>query len=181
MMDVPYPPAFDRAVTITLREEGGARLANHTFDPGGKTKYGISQKSYPKINIELLTEAQAIDIYYRDYWVPLHLGAIHSRYVAAEIFDTAVNCGVSTSALIAQRAVNMLSFGQVLKEDGDMGPMTIDALNDLSRRYTLPLVVCLNLCQGIRYVEILKSNPKDFKYFIKGWMKRLLPPKELLT
>jgi lysozyme family protein len=181
MGDLPYPPAFDRAVTITLREEGGARLANHKFDPGGKTKYGISQKSYPHLNISLLTEAEAIDIYFRDYWLPLHLGLIHSPYVAAEIFDTAVNCGVGTSARIAQRAVNMLSLGQELKEDGKMGPATIAALNELSRKHELPLVVCLNLNQGIRYVEIVKSNPKDFKHFIKGWMKRLAPPKELLT
>ena len=180
MVDQPYPPAFERAVTHTLREEGGARLSNHKFDPGGKTKYGISQKSYPNLNIELLTEAEAIDIYFRDYWLACRLGLIDSPYVAAEIFDTAVNCGTGTAVKIAQRAVNLLSIGKVLEIDGRMGPTTISAINELSSRYELPLVLCLNLHQGIRYVEILKSNPDNFKHVIKGWMKRLTPPKELL-
>ena len=181
MTDVPYPPAFERAVTHTLRVEGGARLANNKFDPGGKTKYGISQKSYPNLNIELLTEAEAIDIYFRDYWLACRLGLIDSPYVAAEIFDTAVNCGTGTAVKIAQRAVNLLFIGKVLEVNGKMNPETIDALNELSKRYELPLVLCLNLHQGIRYIEIFKSNPGNFKNVIKGWMKRLAPPMELLT
>lgn len=36
-------------------------------DPGGKTKYGISQKAYPALNIKALTLNEVKKIYFRDY------------------------------------------------------------------------------------------------------------------
>ena len=44
---------FDHCITAILTEEGG--LVNHSRDPGGLTKYGISQRSYPNLDIQSLT------------------------------------------------------------------------------------------------------------------------------
>ena len=59
---------FDLAILHILNFEGG--LSNHTNDRGGTTKFGISKKSYPNLDISNLTLEQAKDIYKRDYWQP---------------------------------------------------------------------------------------------------------------
>lgn len=52
---------FQRAVTWILKAEGGE--SNDPADPGGLTKYGISQRAHPTVNISALTENDAIEIY----------------------------------------------------------------------------------------------------------------------
>lgn len=67
--------------------------SNHPLDMGGETKYGISKKAYPNVDIKNLTKPDAISIYHRDYW--LLSGADTLPFsLAACVFDTAVNMGV---------------------------------------------------------------------------------------
>jgi len=47
---------FDPAVAKTLIREGGARFTDNPDDRGGATKYGISQRAYPGVDIPSLTE-----------------------------------------------------------------------------------------------------------------------------
>lgn len=82
---------FRKSLKFTLAEEGG--YVNDPKDPGGETKWGISKRAYPLLNIKNLTPQQAADIYAKDYWdasgcdnIPWPLCAV--------VFDTAVNCGV---------------------------------------------------------------------------------------
>ncbi len=62
--------SWPKAVKLTLGLEGLARYTNDPRDPGGPTKYGIAGKYHPGVDIEHLTQEQAEDIYYREYWVP---------------------------------------------------------------------------------------------------------------
>lgn len=57
---------FEKAVAFVLRHEGG--YTNDNRDPGGETKFGISKRAYPSLDIKNLTEEQAKVIYRRDYW-----------------------------------------------------------------------------------------------------------------
>lgn len=83
---------FKWAMKFTEKWEGGYSLDEH--DPGGETKYGISKRAYPKLDIKNLSIDQAYEIYYRDYW--LKAGCDHyDRPVSCSLFDAAVNCGVS--------------------------------------------------------------------------------------
>lgn len=170
---------FEYAVKRTLKDEGGAMVTNHDWDPGGLTKYGISQKSNPEVDVANLTEEEAIAIYKKKYWDTLGLDGVNSRYVAAEMFDTCVNMGVHRAGKIAQEAINLLTSSQALVVDGIVGPKTIKEINALSKRYETALVVALNLVQGMYYMKIMMSNPSLGKAAAKGWMLRLLPPKEL--
>ena len=47
--------SFDLAIPIVLENEGG--YINDPNDPGGETKYGISKRSYPALDIKNLTVA----------------------------------------------------------------------------------------------------------------------------
>ena len=53
---------FDRFIKIIFANEGGDKIVN---DSGGVTKWGISKKAYPDIDIERLTQKEAREIYYR--------------------------------------------------------------------------------------------------------------------
>ena len=57
---------FKEAVKIILKHEGG--YVNDKDDPGGETKFGISKKAFPYLNIKEITIQDAEDIYYEHYW-----------------------------------------------------------------------------------------------------------------
>ncbi len=57
---------FEQAVKIILEKEGG--YVNHPKDPGGETKFGITKKFYPNVDIKNLTIEKAAEIYRKEYW-----------------------------------------------------------------------------------------------------------------
>lgn len=61
-------------------------------DPGGLTKYGIDQRSHPKVSIRTLTEAQAKEIYLVEYWMRNACDSYPDRLGEAH-FNACVNCG----------------------------------------------------------------------------------------
>jgi lysozyme family protein len=85
---------FDRAMTKMLAHEGGSTFSNDSNNRGGATRYGISQKAYPDIDIQNLTKQKARDIYRRDYWSRVRADGINSQEIAENIFHTCVNVNV---------------------------------------------------------------------------------------
>lgn len=59
---------FNKAFEFTIGLEG--QYSNDPNDPGGETKYGISKKYNPTVDVKNLTLDQAKDIYYKKYWIP---------------------------------------------------------------------------------------------------------------
>jgi lysozyme family protein len=93
---------FNKAIVTTLAREGGSKFTDDPNDRGGATKYGISQRSYPNIDIRNLSEQDARTIYKRDYWDRLRGDEITSQVIAEQLFDTCVNMGVKTGSRLAQ-------------------------------------------------------------------------------
>ena len=58
--------AFVESMKFILKWEGG--YSNHVKDPGGETKYGISKRAHPELDIANLSVEKALEIYYEDYW-----------------------------------------------------------------------------------------------------------------
>lgn len=85
---------FLQAFAIVVEEEGA--YVNDPADPGGETKYGISKREYPNLDIAQLTLAQAQEIYQRDYWNALDCDA-YPWEMALVLFDCGVNQGVSAA------------------------------------------------------------------------------------
>ena len=159
---------FEKAFAETLGHEGG--YVNDPADPGGETNWGISKRSYPELNIASLTVLDAKKIYCRDFWNRLELNKLNHGLIAGEIFDTAVNAGRKTAVRIAQRALNYL--GEDLSEDGQIGPVTIAALNKWIAKDERALFVCLNGFQFLHYFLITGKND-TLKRFARGWTKRI--------
>lgn len=84
---------FDRAFAVVVGIEGG--YVCDPKDPGGATKFGISKRQYPDLDIANLTVDQAKVIYKRDYWDSHSLDSLEYGK-ALLVFDTAVNGGNHT-------------------------------------------------------------------------------------
>lgn len=84
---------FDKAWEFTQKWEGGAKITRDPSDPGGTTRYGISQRAHPDLDIENLTEEQAKDIAHEEYWKPAQCD-IYLWPMDLVMFDTAFNMGV---------------------------------------------------------------------------------------
>ena len=84
---------FDKAIKFTLSWEGEGGKAS-PGDPGGLTKWGISQRAHPSVGVANLTREQAIEIYREDYWDRLGCEGLPAPLDVA-LFDTAVNVGVN--------------------------------------------------------------------------------------
>lgn len=84
--------SFERAFEIVIGIEAG--YVNDPLDPGGETKYGISKRAYPNLDIKNLTLQQAHDLYFKDYWTAAGCVLIADEAMAVLVFDCAVNQGV---------------------------------------------------------------------------------------
>lgn len=159
---------FKEAFKKTVGLEGG--YVNDPVDPGGETKYGISKRQYPDLNIKNLTLEDAEPIYKRDYWDKLSLDELRHQAVANELFDTGVNAGVKVAAEFLQEAMNLLVEDDYLIVDGILGPVTLSVVNKYC--FTKGLLKTLNGLQFMHYYEIRTSKPKMLKFF-RGWLRRI--------
>ena len=157
--------SFDEACKNTLKWEDPALSGQVTVDSGGKTRFGISAKSYPDVDIENLTLEGAEDIYHRDFWLPM-FDDIQSQAVANKVFDMGVNMGVRVAVKLCQKALN--DCGEVIVIDGRFGPTTLNAVNRQDERDLLPE---LRNAAVERYMQIIDDNPK-LKRYERGWLKR---------
>ena len=106
---------FDDAFALLIGHEGG--YVNHPDDPGGETKYGISKRSYPGLDIASLTLDDAKAIYRADYWDRVRGDELPDS-ITFQMFDAAVNHGHRNAIRILQAAVGA-------NVDGILGPETI--------------------------------------------------------
>lgn len=159
---------FETAFENVIGLEGG--YSNDPDDPGGETKWGISKRSYPHLNIAALTLEEAKQIYWLDFWNRMLLNMILDNDIAEELFEQGVNLGRNQAVIHAQMAVGMV--GRAVEVDGWIGPQTIGALNGIRADRKFPLMKCLNGYQFMRYLTIVENNPKQKKFFV-GWLRRV--------
>ncbi|KQC03133.1 MAG: hypothetical protein APR55_07045, partial [Methanolinea sp. SDB] len=144
--------------------EGG--YVNDPDDPGGETKFGISRKRYPDLDIRNLTREQAIQIYRRDYWLANSYDLIQDLDVAAKIFDLAVNIGPPAANKILQKSINATKAGACLEVDGIVGPKSLSSLNyHMNPAY---LMAAIRLAAVNHYLSL--GQPK----YLAGWIRRAL-------
>lgn len=155
---------FQQAIAIVLQHEGG--YINIGADPGGETKFGISKRSYPDLDIRNLTREQAIEIYRRDWWERLRLGEIRDPDLAAKILDLSINVGREVGAKLLQRSLR--AAGRQVTVDGFIGPETLEAANAAE-----PKVVLAALrSEAAGYYRLLVAQNPKLRVFETGWLNR---------
>lgn len=160
---------FDKAVNDLLLDEGG--YVNHPNDPGGETKYGISKRSYPGVDIRNLTPEMARRIYYEDWWVPLGLENFPDP-LGAKMLNVSVNVGVRTGWKILQRALNSFPLPERLSVDGVYGRKTKRALDYVLQRFSSQQVTNKVAEYQVARYEWLARTYRKFRVFINGWRRR---------
>lgn len=146
----------DECIDYILDVEGG--YVNHPADPGAQTKYGISKRAYPKLDIQNLTKDKAREIYIFDYWDRCHLD-IFPLSVRLIVFDCAVNQGVGFAVRTTQKVLG-------LKADGIIGPITKQAISEIDE------IIFIDRYARHR-LDRYQSLP-HWDSFGKGWSRRLL-------
>jgi lysozyme family protein len=147
--------AFLDLIDRVLSHEGG--YVNDPRDPGGETKWGISKRSYPGVDIRGLTRQDAIAIYERDFWQRVQ-GDKLPRSFAFQALDAAVNHGIGNAVRWMQRAAGVA-------DDGYIGPATLAAVG---RAEPADLVLAFNAERLEFYAKL-----GTFDVFGRGWTRRV--------
>ncbi len=134
-----------------------AGYVNNLFDPGGETKWGISKRSYPHLDIAGLSRDDAKEIYYEDFWKKIQ-GDSMPFGQAFQCMDFAINSSISTALRYLQRAVGVA-------DDGYIGPVTLSALgatdvNDFILKFN---------AERLDYMTKLSNWPNASR----GWARRI--------
>lgn len=173
--------AIKRIIDGVIAVEGG--YVDHKDDPGGATKFGITQ-AVARANgysghMRDLPRSTAFQIYHTRYVVGPNfddVAAIDEK-VAEELIDTGVNAGQQRAAAWFQEALNGLNsrgadYPEVVA-DGDIGPATLSAFTAFKRRRgsagTLIMLRALDALQGAHYMRLARDNSK-FESFLNGWL-----------
>lgn len=161
---------FEKAFIFTIGQEVGSDLTGGGFtndpdDPGKKTKWGVSEKTFPHEDIENLTKDRAKQLAYLNYWVTSDCDKIVSLnrpLTAIATFDASYTCGAGTAKKFIQRHLGV-------DDDGIIGMNTVSKLliqDDLT-------IVNGILNERKKYYDlIIKKNPK-LNRFKNGWNNRI--------
>lgn len=152
---------FDKFISIILKHEGG--YVNDPDDLGGETKYGITKRRYPDLNIKYLTKAKAKQIYYNDFYMPLKLYYIKNDLLSLHILDMAVNAGKKNAVKLLQEILHGCDI------DGSIGPITAQSVAYAD--ITTKLVEAYKAKRIEYYYKV--SKRRNNKKFLAGWINRV--------
>lgn len=150
---------FDAAFELLMGHEGD--FSNHHSDPGGKTRFGVTEATAREVGYRGDMQELPLDLakrIYKDrYWDTIKAEELPSdlRYV---IFDAAVNSGPKQAVIWLQRAAGVTA-------DGVLGPKTLAAVAQLNTQGLKTRV----LAHRLRMMSTLASWPA----FSRGWSRRI--------
>lgn len=149
---------FDKAFDRLIGHEG--RYSNHPADPGGETMWGVTAR-VARANgytgpMRDMPRSTAKAIYRRLYWDAVKADQLPES-VRFDVFDGAVNSGVSQSAKWLQRAAGVV-------DDGVIGPKTIAAASAVG-----PVIVARYNGHRLEFMASLST----WSSFGKGWARRI--------
>jgi len=156
---------FDRAISVVLRHEGG--YVDDPTDRGGETRYGISSRANPDIDISSLTREQAVEIYWERYWRGAGYESLPSD-IAMKTFDLAVNMGRRNAVACLQRGLR--ACGRRVRVDGILGPETCTAAWEATRASGGLLAALRSEAAGT--YRLIAARDSSQVRFIRGWLDR---------
>lgn len=146
---------FDNAFDRLMGHEDG--YVNDPNDPGGETKWGVSKRSYPDLDIKNLTRDDAKVIFRRDFWDRIHAEKLPDG-VAWQASDFAYHSGPETAVRYLQRALGVA-------DDGYWGPVSQAAAEAMSESDAIMRLVA----QRLRFM----TKRVNWPHHGKGWVNRM--------
>ena len=184
---------FNECINVIIEFEG--YFSDHPLDKGGKTKYGITEATLNSAyqagllnhnNIYALSIDEVKVIYKANYWDKCNCDSL-PQHLDLCVFDTAVNCGVGTSAKLLQKTINDIVGANILKVDGIIGSMTLGAIEGWLSRYKdiciFPLIFLCDrfLDKRLEYYSNIVANNSSQLVFLRGWLNTVLNLKEVIV
>lgn len=187
-MDKYRETIINRVWERLLLVEGG--YVNDPNDPGGETKFGISKRSYPHLDIKNLTEDDAKKIFIEDFFNPyfdlfptLNTKCPYSYDPDYEVlfftqfFAFLYNSTPQQTVKVLQKTINdhlmavnpKLETKDLLIIDGVLGPNTEGMIYLCFNPKSIGLLSSIfisNICS--KYTEF-----KNFDKYGKGWIRRV--------
>lgn len=149
--------ALDKVQAI----EGG--LVNDPVDPGGLTNRGVTLKFLQSVrpeatekDLRALTAEDARGLFRQEFVDKVGIDRLPDR-VQAEAIGLAINAGPA-------RAIRVLQAAAGAKDDGKVGPKTIEALKGLTDAQVKAAV-------DDYYISLVERKPELSK-FLRGWLNR---------
>ena len=115
---------FDKMLKFVLLREGG--YSNNPNDKGGETNKGITYQTYNSYrksrglsprSVKYITDEEVRDIYYNNYYKASGADKIQNPKLAAYVFVTAVNMGVSRAKEFLAKSGNDLNTYEQLRRN----------------------------------------------------------------
>jgi len=173
--------SFKRSFEALILIEGG--YANHPFDKGGETAYGVTKTTAKAFGYEgemsEMTLEQAQQIYKKGYWDKIKGDEISatSEVIAKVAFEIAVHRGVKDASVFLQKALNAFNRNEIdykdIKEDGSIGSKTIEALKSLASKRKLEqvnhVVSTFMIIEHAYELNRFAEKDKNQEAFMFGW------------
>jgi len=115
---------FEKILKFVLSREGG--YSNHPADKGGETNKGITsavynnylkRKNLPSKSVKNITENEVREIYHTNYYKASGADKIKNPKLAAVVFDTSVNMGVSRAKSFLEKSGGDVSLFLKLRKE----------------------------------------------------------------
>lgn len=162
------------SISKTLVHEGG--YVNNPADPGGATKYGVTQRDINGLpgfpaNVADLTEDQAITYYLQYYWIKFgskgklaqtYYPQIIAQGVLDKLYDMSVLFGIGTAVQLLQIVLNCAT-------DGAFGPNALAAVNQAE---PVSLLQSFQTALVSHAIGIANATPSS-RQFLAGWIRRI--------
>lgn len=156
-------PQVEKEIYDILRMEGEGGGAQRS-DAGGRTAFGISEKSNPEAWKDgKVTEAEARGIYEQKYLIGTGISKILDPHLQAQMLDWAVNSGPGVAI---QNIQTILGTGV----DGVLGAVTLGLVNKADPKLLGNALVAARVKMLCR---IVTKDPSQLK-FLNGWASRAL-------
>jgi|GEM_PF-2846722 len=187
-----FPQDFLRAVRIVFLNEGGH--VDDPFDFGGETNLGITQetlnnwrdkKRWPRESVRKITHAEALEIYFEDYWQATACEDLPSPALRYILMDTAVLFGGPKAQAMLQMVLlkhlpTKLGSGPVKRfVDGRIGARTLEILDRALREpggLEKLVTAYLSLRAGYHRTRVIQTfhRPSEHQgHHIVGWLNRV--------
>ena len=186
---------FEDYLRVILKHEGG--FVDHPNDPGGATNLGISMRFLVQLgdydndgylegdidrdgdidvdDIRAMTPEDAAKFYHEHFWKKMRCDEINDEMLRLHIFDNGVNCG-------AIRAIKMIQVLVGVTDDGNIGPITLAAINARTKYpiwkvyedVELPVLLWQEYAWArIQRYRYLATRNEKLAIFLKGWERRV--------
>ena len=144
--------------------EGGYSNRSPKADPGGETKWGISKRSYPYLDIKNLTLEQAAGIYLTDFITPISSRQLPDA-ITYQLIDFSVHSGIRRAVKELQRWMNIIIAGERVEPDGVIGPYTRAKILSFSNHHLVMIITAARM----KFLKDLSNWHENSR----GWTDRM--------